>query len=887
MSDHEPMWRRYRDLVRRRPTDDVDEEIRLHLEMRREEALRMGLDPDRADATVRERFGDVDRVVEQLYEIDRSRERRRGRADWMNDFGQDVRFAVRSLCRAPTFAVTAIVTLAVAIAANTTIFSFVNALLIEPLPYREPRELVTVEANVIGSIGEMLALRDRSTMLRELALFRGRSITLNDDDGDAARVDGIAVTPNLLRMLGVAPALGVTFADDEGMPGAGRVMLLSHSFWLERYGGDPDAVGRRVMVDGVSFQIVGVMPESFHFPSVNARFWVPVTIDRGNITATWAIGGGGFLARLRSGVSAERATAELRTMLPGMRRLNPRWDPGEDYGTQARARPLQDSLVGEQRPALLVVMGCVFVVLLVACVNLANLMLARVTAREREFTVRAALGGGRGRLIRQLLTESVVIAMIGGALGAALSIGGVRWGVAVLPASMARTADVRVSVAVLLFTAALAMLTGIAFGLLPALRAARASGAAAAAHFGRGSASGRSQDRLSGVLVAAEVALAVLLAIAAGLLTRSFDRLRDLSPGFSTERVVSARISPPANSYQDIPRTTAFYDAVIERMSATPGVASVGLVDQLPIAGPVFGIGIRVQGQAEDGTQRLPSADHIQSVTPGYLRAMRIPILRGRGIDDGDRADALPIAVVSQSLARRFWPNEDPLGKRIGYPYPSPWITIVGVVPDVKLDSLRDTLPVAMLVPFAQRTRFSRPEMSIVIRSTADPSLVARRLREVVSSIDRSVPITSARTMTEVLAASVERPRFTMVLVGGFALAALLLGATGIYGVMSYIVSQRSHEMGVRVALGATSRDIARLVVGRGAVLALVGAIVGCFVALGATRALGGLLYGVSATDPITFVTVSALFVLVAVAASAGPARRATKADPAQTLRES
>jgi putative ABC transport system permease protein len=457
---------------------------------------------------------------------------------------------------------------------------------------------------------------------------------------------------------------------------------------------------------------------------------------------------------------------------------------------------------------------------------------------------------------------------------------------AVLPASVARTADVHLNVSVLLFTGALAMLTGIAFGLLPALRAASSGGSAGAAHFGRGSAGGRSHDRLADVLVAAEVALAVMLAIGAGLLTRSFDRLRDLSPGFRTEGVLSARISPPVAAYGTPPRVTAFYDAVLERVSATPGVTGVGLVDALPIAGPVYGIGIRVQGQFEDGSQLLPAADGIQSVTPGYLGAMGVPVLRGRGITDDDRADAPPVAVVSQSMARRFWPNDDPIGKRIGMPYPSPWIAIVGVVPDVRLDSLRDTTAVAMFVPFAQRTRFARPEMSIVIRSNTDPAAVARRLREVVSSIDRSVPVTSVRTMTEVLARSVERPRFTMVLVGGFALAALLLGATGIYGVMSYVVSQRSREMGVRAALGATSGDIVRLVVGRGATVAAAGAVVGCLFALAGTRALGSLLYGVSPTDPVTFISVAVIFVMIAIVACLAPARRATRADPAQTLRE-
>ena len=888
MTDNEPLWRRYRDLVHRRPTDDVDDEIRHHLELRRQEALRAGLDPERADAVARERFGDVDAVVAELYAIDTSRERKRSRGEWFSDFVQDIRFARRSLWRAPSFAVTAIMTLALAIGANTTIFSFVHALLLAPLPYREPGELVNIQANIVGSTGEMLALRERTTVFSDVALFRNRSITF-DDDRDAARLNGVAITPNLISLLGVAPALGAEFDDDASRPGSGNVILLSHSLWMERYGGDRGIVGRRVMVDGVPYSIAGVMPATFHFPSASARFWVPVTIDPSDLTATWAIGGSGFVARLKPGISVTRANAQLAAIVPGMRKLNQRWDPGEQYGIPATAQVLQESLISTERPALLLLMACVVVVLLVACVNIANLMLARVTVREREFAVRAALGGGRGRLIRQLLTESVVTAAIGGALGVALSLGGVRWGVAALPETMVRTTDIRVNGAVLVFTAGLAMLTGIAFGLLPALRAASPGGSASAVRVGRGSIGGRTHQRLSGILVASEVALAVLLAIVAGLLTRSFDQLRNLSPGFRAEQVASARISPPPAVYggANTARASAFYEMVIERMTAMPGVSAVGIVDRLPIAAPVFGMGVRIQGQFEDGTQLLPLANHVQSITPGYLRALEIPILRGRSIEDGDRAGTPRVALVSQSFARRFWPDDDPIGKRIGYPYPSPWITVVGVLPDVKLDSLRDTSAVAVLVPFAQRARIAPPEMFIVVRSNADPGAIARQLRDVVSSIDRTVPVTAVRTMSDVLARSVERPRFTTSLIALFALSALLLGATGIYGVMSYVVSQRAQEMGVRVALGATSRDIVQLIVGRGAALAVAGAAAGCVVALATTRLLTSLLYDVSPTDPLTFGGAIILFVGVAIGASAGPARRATRTDPVETLRGS
>ena len=458
---------------------------------------------------------------------------------------------------------------------------------------------------------------------------------------------------------------------------------------------------------------------------------------------------------------------------------------------------------------------------------------------------------------------------------------------AALPESMVRTTDVHVNTTVLLFTAGLAMITGIAFGLLPAIRAASAGGSVGAVRHGRGSIGGKSHQRLSGILVASEVALAVLLAIVAGLLTRSFDQLRSLSPGFRAEHVVSARISPPPATYggSNTARTSAFYEMVIERMEAMPGVNGVGLVDRLPIAAPVFGMGVRIQGRFEDGTQLLPMATHVQNITPGYLQALGIPILRGRSFEDGDRADAAPVALVSQSFARRFWPDEDPIGKRIGYPYPSPWITVVGLVPDVKLDSLRDTSAVAVLLPHAQRPRNTSPEMYIVVRSNAEPAAIARQLREVVGSIDRAVPVTAVRALTDVLAQSVERPRFTTSLVALFALSTLLLGATGIYGVMSYVVSQRAQEISVRVAVGATSRDILRLIVGRGVRLALAGAAVGCVLAVATTRLLASLLYGVSPTDPLTFGSAIAVFVGVALMASAGPARRATRADPVETLR--
>ncbi len=388
--------------------------------------------------------------------------------EWLADLRQDARFALRSLRRAPGFAATAIVTMAVAIAANATIFSFVDALLISPLPYSRPQELVTIDANIVGSIGELLALQHRPAGFSDVAMIRPRSITYGDDR-EAARLDGFSITPNLIPLLGVAPEVGRAFGAEASRPGAGRVILLSHALWVDRYGRDARVVGRYVLVDGVQSLVAGVMPPSFAFPSMNARFWTPLTIDESSTGQTWAVGNSRWIARLAPGVTPERARATLAAILPGFRRLNPLWDPGNDYGKRVDARPLQQSLVGSERPALLLLFACVGVVLLVACVNLANLMLARVTAREREFTVRSALGGGRGRLVRQLLTESVIVALIGATLGFLLAIAGARWMVASLPPNMPRTADIRFGGGVFAFTAILAVTTGIAFGLLPAL----------------------------------------------------------------------------------------------------------------------------------------------------------------------------------------------------------------------------------------------------------------------------------------------------------------------------------------------------------------------------------------------------------------------------------
>jgi predicted permease len=578
----------------------------------------------------------------------------------------------------------------------------------------------------------------------------------------------------------------------------------------------------------------------------------------------------------------------LQTVWPSLRRANPLWDPGPGYRAHATVTPLQAQLVGSTRALLWMLFGATFLVLLIACVNVANLQLARAVTRERELAVRAALGGGRGRLVRQLVTESLVLAGMGAVLGVLLGWLAVRGLIAAMPAGIPRADEISMGGGVLAFALAIAIGTGVLFGLIPAFRATRAGGSSpGVAGTGRRATAGGSHLRISGALVAGEVALAVMLVTASLLLVRSFAALRAIAPGFETAHVVAARISvPDARFAADTQGVLAFYQNVLNGAQALPGVRGAALVDHLPLAEPVWGIASRVEGQFEDFTRTLPMIEHMQIVTPGYFAAMGIRVKRGRGFDDRDRAGAPWVTVVSESVARRFWPRGDAIGHRIGFPYASPWITIVGIVPDTKQDSLRDTTSASMYVPWAQASGRFTGELWLVVRTSGDPAATGASIRGLVHDIDRAMPVSDVRTMDAVVAKSVTDTRFTTLLVAAFALLALTLGAVGIYGVMSYLVGERRREMGIRIALGATRASVMRLVLRRAAWLAAVGAAVGLVGAMIATRSLRQWLYGVSPMDPVTFLSVPVLFLAVAALASSAPALRATRADPASALRE-
>jgi putative ABC transport system permease protein len=879
-----PRWRRYLRLTKPDVIADVDDELSFHIEMRVTDNIRRGMSPDDARREALQRFGTVDNVRDALVEHDRTRQTRIERREFLGDLSQDIAFGFRSLRRAPAFAAASILTLALGIGANTAIFSVVHALLLRPLPYRQPQELVSIGA---GSGGEFFALRDRLRTFREIAAYRPQQYAL-DNGGAVTRMHGAAVTPNLFKTLGVTPMMGSGFTDEQGVPGKNLVVILSYRLWQREFGASPDVVGKRVLLEAVPFTVVGVMPSDFRYPSYTSQFWVPLTFNPQNAGAHWAVQNIAFLGRVKSGLSADAAIADLRSTWPTMRRLNPLWDPGESYGRDVPATPLQERMIGAPKPLLWLLLGCVSLVLLIACVNVANLLLARATVRERELAVRAAVGGGRARLIRQLITESVLLSFVGATLGVGIAVMAVRWLVSMMPTGIPRLEEIAVNGTVLLVTAGVAIVTGLLFGIVPAVRATGGSAAAAGSMIGgRRSTSGTRHHRIAGLLVSAEVALAVTLVIGAQLLVRSFVALGKVETGYDASHLIAARISPPGGSYNNdnAGRVDALYKAVLDRFGATPGVRYVAAVDKMPIASQVWGIAPRIAGQWEDATKILPDVHHFQAVTANYFAAMGIPITAGRAIEANDGPDANPVAVVSESMARKFWPNESAIGKRIGYPWPSPWITIVGVVPDVRQDSLRDTLNTSIYVPWQQRSRMSSTEMWLIARTTGDPAAMAGTIRSIVSDIDRTVAVSDVRTMDEIIGRSVQRDRFMLIMIGLFALVALMLGAIGIYGVMSYLVTQRTQEMGVRIALGASAGSVIGLVVRRAAVMAGVGSIVGVIAAVWATKPLASFLYGISATDPLTFASVPILLLLVALAASYLPARRATKIDPLSTLR--
>jgi predicted permease len=823
----------------------------------------------------------------------------------MNSFLQDVRYAARNLLKTPGFTLVAILTLALGIGANIAAFSIVDGVLLRPLPFPQPGQLVRVfddlrssnTKDVGMSVPQFWDYRDRAGIFQDISVIWSTPATLTGVDLPQ-RIEALATSGNYFTLLGVRPQIGRVFTQKDEVPGFINAVVLSDGFWRRQYGADPNVIGKSLRLDGDLYQIFGVMPAGFRHPGKTIETVEDVYVAAGYNAPPFPVPPlrsarmlPGAIARLKPGLSVAEAQARLETFDAGLARDYPT-DYPPTIGWAPRLVSVQQDLTGNARSELFVLFAAVGFVLLIACVNLANLLLARGSGRQREIAIRLALGAGRARLIAQLLTESVLLAFVSGCV-ALLT---VVWLKSALlkfaPPDLPRLNEVTISASVLFFAFLVSILTGIIFGLAPALQDASPNQIASLREGSRGSGSSKRQMRVSSALVASEVALSLILLVGAGLFLRSFWQILQVRSGFNSHNVVTAQIwlsfpnDPSQNRYLTVPKRAAFMREVLRRVSALPGVeqASIGGGGSLPLARSRNQVSFTIEGRPAD-SEHSPVAE-LAAVSPGHFRVLEIPILSGRNFTDSDDDKALPVAIVDQTLARQYWPNENPIGKRVkSGPIQStnPWLNIIGVVGDVKTDSLE-----LQEAPHIYLSDFQAPSYNSVIylRTAGDPGTLGDAIRPEVEAVDPNVPVYAVRTMEDVIARSMAERRFALQILGFFAGVALLLAAIGIYGVMAYTFSQRRHEIGIRMALGAQPRDILRMALSEGMTLVAIGLGSGLVGALILTRFLRSMLYAVSPNDPLTFVALPAVLAAVALLACFVPARRATQVDPLVALRD-
>jgi predicted permease len=813
---------------------------------------------------------------------------------------QDVRYAVRQLWRSPAFAITAVLTLALGIGATSAIFSVVNGVLLRPLPYSQPDRLVMIYGHwnlknqAELSESEYWDMREQAHAFERIAAYADGSANLTGSGTPERLLVGVC-TADMLPVLGVTPALGRGFTAEEDRPGQPQVALLSDGLWRRRFGADPKVIGRKILLDDAPTTVIGVMPAGFQLPSHYAgramEAWVPLTLDPAADRSERGFHYLATIGRLRAGTSVDMANREVSQL---MRRMKETWP--DEYAAEfdGSAAGVSGVVTGSVRPAMLVLLGAVGLLLLIACANVAALLMVRSEERAREVALRTALGAGRERLLSQLLTESVTLAVVGGILAIALSAWGVRALVLVAPASIPRLDAIRIDGRVLAFTAGVSLFTGLLFGMAPALHSLRGDLSAVLAEGGRGGTSGRSRQRFRRALVVGQIALALMLLTGSGLLMRSFLRLTQVDPGFDPEHVLTARIDLTATRYAKNADTWAFYRELTRRVSALPGVESAAAARALPMTGR---LDIGDWSFVMEGRYSLPvkpedrrHADW-QVVTPEYFRTLRIPLRSGRAFDDHDQVGAPGALIVNETLAKAVWPEGNALGQRVlmgGGAIDSVWRTVVGIVGDVKHRGLDAAPRPEMYMPEAQwpaGTGSAPRSLYLAIRSSGDPALLAGPLRATLTALDPDVPLAEVQPMRDSVGAWAAQRKLTMLIVTLFAALALTLGAVGIYGVMAHLVVQRSREIGIRIALGAVPREILRLVAGQGAVIVGTGILLGALASVAATRWITGLLYEVRPTDPLTFAGTAAALALVAAVATLVPAIRATRLDPIDTLR--
>jgi putative ABC transport system permease protein len=800
---------------------------------------------------------------------------------------QDLRYAIRASLKKPAFIAIVVLALAIGIGANTAIFSVVNAILLRPLPFKNPDRIVMVWMDNgklkvdqdWHSYPNYVDYRDQSSTFEEVAAFNDRSFNLTGT-GEPVRVIGAWSTANLFSVLGVDPVQGRTFSVEEEEPGKDLVAVISYGLWQRRFGGDPNLVGQPISLNGVNRTVVGVMPASFAFPLKETDVWVPLayTPRQKQARSSFSLKAVG---RLKPGVTMAQARADMSTIASNLVERFPQIM--ESYGVNLV--PLHEQVTGKVRTALLVLLAAVAFVLLIACANVANLLLARAAAREREIAIRTALGASRRRIVRQLLTESVLLAMVGGVLGLLLALWGLHALVALSPANIPRLDQIGIDGKVLAFTLTVSLLTGIIFGLVPALQASKPDLNESLKEGGRGSSGGVRGRRIRSLLVVAEIALSLVLLVGAGLLIKSFIQLQKFDLGFNPNNLLTMRVQLPGSKYREPAQVVNFYQQVFQRMESVPGVQSVGAISDIFLSDTPSSTNFTIEGRPI-----LTGADSIEvpldAVTTDYFKVMGIPLLKGRVFDERDRIDSLPVAIINDTFAKRFFEGEDPIGKRYCYGEPegdkTQWLTIVGIVGDMRRTGFdKDVRPET----FLPQNQNPDNALTIVARTAGDPASFAGALRSEIWAVDKDQSVFNIKTMDATLAEMTAQRRFNMLLLGIFAAVAMILAAVGIYGVMSYSVTQRLHELGIRIALGASSGDVLRLVVGQAMALALIGIGAGLIAAFFLTHLMASLLYGVSASDPATFLLISSLLTGVSLVASFVPARRAMKVDPMVALR--
>jgi len=822
------------------------------------------------------------------------------RQEFVHQFQQDVSYGVRTLRRAPLFTTIAVLTLAIGIGASTAIFSVVHAVLLRSLPYSESDRVTVIWNSYIqgGSVSrtaiappEFADVMDQNRTFDQVAAVGRSTANLSGSCGPGAtcepeRVPGYLVSPNLFSLLGASPALGRAFTSSDGARGAEPVVMLSHSLWMRRFGGDSSIIGRAINVSGRLRAVIGVMPAAVRFPDAPIGFlgergelWFPYSWEasRGEERGNQYLG---FLARRKPDASLDQVRVDLATISS---RFKSSWPDRYNMTTVTwglAARPLRDEMVGDIRRPLLVVLGAVLMLMLIACANVAHLSLARGAGRRQEFAVRAALGAGRMRLVRHLLTENLLLGALAGVIGIGIAMVSTRGLVQLDPGMIPQLDATRVDGGVLLFALLATTFCAALVGIVPALRQSSAS-VHDAIRAGRGGAA-QPRRRIRSLLVVAEVAMALVILVGAGLLTRSFLALQRVDQGFNPGPTLTFMVTLPRARYDSSAKMVAFHERLQQRLGAIPGVEAVSAIDPLPLGGSAWSGTFHIEGRPTARGAEPPHGEYNVAL-PGFIGALGMHLAKGRDFDATDARGAPLVAIVDERMVQKYWPGEDPIGKRISSEgEEGPWATVVGVVRHVYRSGPRNEGEPQMY--FAYRQRVQTP-LSYVIRTTVDPLSIIRTVRTEVAGLDAELPLARVASMATLESAALARDRFNALMLALFAATALLLAAIGLYGVMAYLVSQRQAEMGIRMALGSGPSDVARLVIGDGMRMALAGIVVGMLASLALARVLDGLLYGIEPTDPITYVVIAAMLALVALFASAVPARRATKADPASALR--